>query len=146
MNIRSLGKITPAIFCALAAGIGIGWFSKSIVASSEVASKSGKNGDATDAHPRNDLSNETLPTKGSRRAKDKVLSASGTRVYLMADIFAIPTTAFAQELSKLIHDSDVTPDSLERRAALLRGMDAEKNLRAGYEESTLPSHPFKMIF
>ena len=66
MNIRSLGKITPAFFCALAAGIGIGWFSKLIVASSEVASKSGKNRDATEfAHPRNDLSNETFPTKGS---------------------------------------------------------------------------------
>ncbi len=134
MNSRSLGKVTPAFLCALAAGVCIGWFSKSIVASSDVASKAGKNGNATEnAQPRNDLSNESFPTKGSRRAEDKVLSASGTRVYLMADIFAIPTTAFAQELSKLIHDSDVTPDSLERQAALLRGMDAEKALATFFE-------------
>lgn len=134
MSTRRLGKITPAFFCALAAGIGIGWFSKSMVVSSEVASNAGGSGNATgNAHPRNGLPNESVPTKGARRAEDKLPSASGARVYRLADISAIPTTAFAQELSKLIHDSDVTPDSLERQAALLRGMDAEKALATFFE-------------
>ena len=112
MSIRRLGKITPAFLCALAAGMGIGWFLKSMVASSEVTTKAGGSGNAmANADPRNHLSNESIPTKGARRDEGKVKPASGARVYQMADISAIPTAAFARELSKLIHDSDVTPDS-----------------------------------
>ncbi len=114
--------------------MGIGWFLKSMVASSEVTSKAGGSGNAmANADPRNHLSNESIPTKGARRAEGKVKPASGARVYQMADISAIPTAAFARELSKLIHDSDVTPDSLERQAALLRGMDAGKAMATFFE-------------
>jgi hypothetical protein len=77
-----------------------------------------------------DSTHEGLGGKASSRSNGTNTNNHGREKpgNTLAAVRSMPTDAFAREMAALLKSEELTPDVLERKMALLRGMDAEKAL------------------